>query len=142
MFSRLRATAMGEEETHRGPDTQRSGEQNCGIPQMKETWFLSWSQASHWHLNFRHPTSGISRGQVSIVVSHRVCETRQSSPGQLRRRLEAATPQIRNHELIRIHSSFSLVSPLCTRVRRVRGILLPPQPASPHPTFKIKTSQS
>lgn len=80
------------------------------------------------------------------MVSHRVCEAGRNSPGGLGPRLEAASlrphQEIRNHEAIKTHSSLSLVSPQCARVRRARGVLLPPNPATPRPAFRIKTSQS
>lgn len=65
--------------------------------------------------------------------------------GLFRPRQEAATlhprQEIRNLERIDSRTSFSSVSPRCTRVRRARGWpFLPTQHA--RPTFKIKTSQS
>lgn len=60
------------------------------------------------------------------MVSHGLCETLQRSLGLLRPRLEAATlhphQETRNHEPVDNHTSFSSVSPPCTRVRGQGGV--------------------
>lgn len=72
--------------------TASPGDRTVGIPSEEgDVWFLPCSEESHGYLDFRYPTSGTAREEVSVVVSHRVCENCQSSPGLFGPRLEAAT---------------------------------------------------